>query len=605
MRPPLLILTASLMFSMVTFIGQAPAAVSDERSIIVDASAADASDANPGTDSRPLATIGQALAIARELNARSVGVRVFVHPGVYRESLVLSGDDATTSAPITLQGTGDGVIVSGADVWTGWSEAGSGLYSHPWSPRWGLAPLPAGWDGQVQDYLNQTPVIRRREMVFVDEHMLIQVMSADEAQATPDSFFVDEADGSILIHPPAGSDVTKATIEVAMRPYVLQVASMENVTIDNMTFEGGATPLPGAAVSIADSSDVSVVGSRFDFNSWTGLSLYQDERVTLRDVGADHNGVGGVTGSRIVDLQVKDSETSYNGWRGSRGWDPSDHSLAIDGNFIDFATGQKFFSLRGATFTDFQAIGNLTGGIWLDYDNADVTFDRVVLRQNLTHGLMIEASQGPISVTESEICGNETGILVNNASNVTVTGSVLAGNLIGQLFLAGANGPRPVVEFDTKSEIAVKAENWVVRGNEVGVEAGSTAIGTYLATDLWSSFVGTLESDQNHYSSPSSDDIFGMPEGITDLAHWRDATGDDEASTFTTAPGDCRLPAVTAVDTRPNSSSPPVTGTAGLGGGSRGTVTTIAYWAVAVAAVLVFIAYLALRRRGRRSRVAR
>ncbi len=195
-----------------------------------------------------------------------------------------------------------------------------------------------------------------------------------------------------------------------------------------------------------------------------------------------------------------------------------------------------------------------------------MTFDHVVLSGNLTHGLMIEASQGPVSVVDSEICGNETGILSNNAADVRVVGNVLAGNLLGQLFLAGANGPRPVVEYDTGSEIAVKAENWVVRENDVAVDAGGPATATYLGTELWSAFIGTLDSDQNRYSSPTSEAIFGMPGGTVDLQGWRAETGADPASTFSMTTNGCQPP-----DAAPAGAQPTVVLRGRLRGAPRAT----------------------------------
>ena len=259
----------------------------------------------------------------------------------------------------------------------------------------------------------------------------------------------------------------------------------------------------------------------------------------MRGVVADHNGVSGMTGSRIRGLLIEDSEASYNNWRGASGWDVDNHKLAIDANFIDFATGQKFFSLRDATFDDYRAIGNLTGGLWLDYDNANVTLRGMTLQDNLTHGLMLEASQGPISITYSTICGNETGIISNNASAVRVESNLISGNLLGQVFLAGGDGERPVTEFDTGTQIGVASENWVFQRNRFGAGAGSVAFGTYL-NEGWTAYMESMRSDHNDYTNPSSDDIFGVRGGDTiALDQWQVMTGQDTGSTFSLAQPEC------------------------------------------------------------------
>ncbi len=298
----------------------------------------------------------------------------------------------------------------------------------------------------------------------------------------------------------------------------------------------------------------------------------------------------GSRASGVHDLLVVDTQTSNNNWRGSSGWDPSDHSSAIDPNFIDFATGQKFFALRDARFSHFRSVANLSGGLWFDYDDSRITLDHVVLSGNLTHGLMVEASQGPISVTNSEICGNESGILSNNAANVHVTGSVLAGNILGQVFIAGANGPRDVVDSDTGATLAVQAEDWMLQGNDVVVDTGQLALGTYLSGDLWSAFIGTLHADDNRYISRSETAIFGVPGKKLDLDQWKAETGVDRASTFSRGSVDCRVSATSlgSSSAAPSPNGPPTPSPAGQDGsvGGKGG------WFIA-GAILVFACLLA------------
>src|SRR5882757_6618198 len=50
------------------------------------------SDTNSGTQSEPLKTIGAAATLAQTNNQNSIGTRVTINPGTYRESLKLSHD---------------------------------------------------------------------------------------------------------------------------------------------------------------------------------------------------------------------------------------------------------------------------------------------------------------------------------------------------------------------------------------------------------------------------------------------------------------------------------------------------------------------------------
>lgn len=76
--------------------------------------AAKGSDSNPGTQAQPLKTIGAAVASANSNNLHSIGTQVNINPGVYRETISMFGNSYNTTAPVTFQGTGTGVIISGS-----------------------------------------------------------------------------------------------------------------------------------------------------------------------------------------------------------------------------------------------------------------------------------------------------------------------------------------------------------------------------------------------------------------------------------------------------------------------------------------------------------
>ena len=123
------------------------------------------------------------------------------------------------------------------------------------------------------------------------------------------------------------------------------------------------------------------------WNSWAGVAVARSQGITLRGVRADHNGVAGMTGSKTDDLLVVDSQTSYNNWRGIRGAEDVEQGRSsVDRTFVDYAAGQKFLYLRRATFRRFSAVGNLSAGLWFDYDNRDIRIQDSVLSDNLTWG---------------------------------------------------------------------------------------------------------------------------------------------------------------------------------------------------------------------------
>jgi hypothetical protein len=527
---------AALALACVTAtLAPAPALGQAQESVIhVDQNDPRAAATNPGTSERPFDTIRKAIQRANELNRQGTAVRILIAPGIYRESLSLFGDGGT-SAAMTLEKAGEGkVVVAGSDVWDGWQQEGDGIFSHEWTFDWGLSPIPAAWEeGYGSDELEAFPLIRRREMVFADGQRLRQVASLDALSTATRSFFVDEGSNRIHIRLPEDKNPATSTIEVAVRPQILSVGSKTNLTINGLTFRHAASGVQTSAATIANSSHVKVANSRFVLNNWNGLSIYRSENVTIENTSLNRNGVAGVTANFLSGSLFLNVDSSYNNWRGAIGHESMPTRAAIDMNFIDYATGHKFFHTRDTTFRNYRSVENLTGGLWFDYDNSGVVLDRVSLRRNLTHGLMVEASQGPFRVSESLICGNETGVLVNNSRGVTLDNSVLVGNDLAQIFVAGSNGPRPVTDYETGASLQLNAGDWSLFDNALGATGQEKAFRTYLSSESWQQFATSLSSDGNNFTNPDQSDVFQVANGeLLNLTGWRDETGEDRDSSF-------------------------------------------------------------------------
>src|SRR5438105_4913554 len=152
--------------------GQASVDESKETaSLYVDAN--HGSDSNPGSQQRPLKTIGAAAAKAITNNQAGIGTKVIINSGTYRETVALTGNVKDTLLPITFQAATAGTaILSGADVWGGWKvySGNSNIYTHAWPNRWGLCPLDTGSGTPPPE----EDVVRRRETVFVNSLALTQ-----------------------------------------------------------------------------------------------------------------------------------------------------------------------------------------------------------------------------------------------------------------------------------------------------------------------------------------------------------------------------------------------------------------------------------------------
>lgn len=533
---------AVLVVALETLGASGPRAQSNAPQVVIHVATADpvAVDTNDGSATKPLKTLAAGLARAEKRNQAGLASQVVVHDGVYRESLDLHAGPSTTVAPITITGEGN-AVVTGSDVWRGWEPVSQtpgrrklrsmpGLYRADWPNDWGLTALPTGWSsGYAGTYLAKNPVIRRREMVFVNDIPLTQVMSP--AAIRTGTFFVSEASDKIYARVPSDIDLTAAKVEVATRPSLLSVSGRTNVTIDNLTFTHANTALDRPAVMFSDSRAVSVLNSRFQWNNWRGLGFSDVTGALVKATTANHNGVGGMSAFRSTGLRFEDTETSFNNWRGSRGWARSPHDGPADPSFIDFGAGQKFFRLRDTVFLRHRSIGNLSAGLWFDWDNSNVVLDELVLRDNLTQGLFVEASQGPFTLRNSAVCGNETGILIGNSENAVLEGNLLQNNRISQIFLAGLE-TRYVDDHVTGLGMHLSSRNWKLGDNTVVSETHQSAIGTYVSDETWKQFTSTLTSDRNEWLYEGAPDVFQIAGGARlDLSGWRIHTGQDNTST--------------------------------------------------------------------------
>lgn len=498
------------------------AQVPDLDTIVVDARHPLAADINPGTAIAPLATIGRALTLAETRNQLGIGSRIVVGPGTYRETVRLRSGGQTTQAPLLIEGSGRGVTtVSGSEVWTGWDRQGDTLV-RAWPHRWGLTPLPSGW----QDYWNErdiSPVVQRREQIFADGHQLRQVLTRDELQATPGSFLIDEGAGTVTVRMPAGVDPGQATLEVGTRTHLFRSSGWNNVTVRGITFQHAVNPIQQHAVVIENSRNVVVEQSEVLWGNWTGLGVIWSENVTVRDTRMNNNGAVGFIVYQSRDLLFERSENSYNNWRGA--W----------GNYRNWEDGSKVWGVRGMVVRNHTAVHNYSFGLWFDYDNEDVVIENSFLAHNALTGLFLEASQGPFTVRGNVICDNvRWGVMDGKSSHVTLAGNHIFGNGQTQLIHTGRAGARGVTAWDTGERLQVHSEDWTLRDNVI-TGAGSSQQLVWVNSDAadWSILRATRTSADNVFHNPAAAAVFRLSGGTTtDFGGWRQSTGQDATSQF-------------------------------------------------------------------------
>lgn len=480
-------------------------------------------DTNPGTVSLPLKTIGKAAEIAQINKKNNIGTKIVIYSGTYRESISLKQEGQKTNAPIIFAAKEIGnVIISGADIWQGWQRyQKTGIYTHPWPYKWGLSGNP--WTKWNVDF---RPILQRQEMVFVKGKLLKQVLSL--AEVTEGTFYVSEAESSLYIYPPSGTDIANDTIEVANRRNVFDVIGSKNIALIGITFKHCACGVFDASLNIIKSTNILVDKSQFIWNNWLGLSISNSQNVIIRMSQANHNGEAGMKGYRVKNLLLEDTENSYNNWRGA--W----------GEFYGWDAGQKFLFLHNGTFRRYKAVGNQSAGLWLDTDIENVLIEDAEICENAHHALYIEAVQGPLAVKNSVICNNHEisknkddtwynpGIFTASSSNITLENNIICNNERSQIRVM-TQEQRDVENFETGKTTTLKMENWTLKNNLI---VGNSPTQLVIETPGWNHFLNSLTSAGNTWYNLKNGKVFKVDDRELAFKDWQSLTKQDLNSVF-------------------------------------------------------------------------
>jgi hypothetical protein len=487
-------------------------------------------DTNAGSQTQPLQTISRAAKLALDNYRRNISTTVFITAGTYRESIALIGDNRSSNTDITFQASRVGsVIISGADDWADWrpDPTDRRRYTHTWPSQGGACTAPQG-----SPFLEE--IVRRGEIVFVNGNMLIQALSLNEM--SEGSFFVDEPRERIYIWPASATNMVNVVIEVSVRPKLLDVHRISNLTLRGLSFVQANTCVslrPPASVNISGGTNHLIEDCSFQWNNWGGFRLDGVSNSTVRRVIASHNGAVGIVGYRLKNVTYEDVEVSYNNWRGARG-----HLYGWD------VAGAKVMRTHDSTFWAFRAFGNQTRGLWFDTDNANITVQHSYLSGNQVNGLFLEASQGPFTIKDTRICQNSAeGVLTNNAESVSMIGNLIYGNKTAQVFIDGGSKSRSDHNWETLEPYTAVAQKWTLRQNViVGIGRKQHLFDMYESSSASSSlFVSTLTSDSNTWYNAEDKEVFQLDPGgpnhrpkDLNFEQWRSSTRQDQTSTFAT-----------------------------------------------------------------------
>ena len=402
-----------------------------------------ASDNNAGTDvAAPLKTISAALTKALVDVRAGIATKVRIFPGTYRESAphMGVGTEAGLTTLLVIEGTEpDKVIISGADVFTGWTSYNGAIYQHDWpiDSKNGFYDWPASL------------IAHRAEMVIVNGQMQRQRILEDysktgnvydtytrfikpEDTLTAGTFGVAERDengNKIYLYPPVGTNMATAVIEVCVRSKFMTISQKENLVLRNLTFRhfGNRKSFPWSDEYIITieygATNVLVENCVGEWNNNSGAPgiIWGSgfTNATQRNCRYNYNGFSGgsIDGTNTI---IEDCQTNFNCWRGYWG----DH-ISWD------VAGMKF---QAPTINQIlrrhEAIGNLTEGIWYDIHCKNIKIQDLTTVLNLGNGLFTEISNGPFLVTRSLAALNGTNeFMYYTVGPMTYENNILYGTL--------------------------------------------------------------------------------------------------------------------------------------------------------------------------------
>ena len=493
---------------LILVVGLIAASSATAREYVVDGQAAQASDENPGSADRPLKTIGKAAALVMP------GDCVTVRPGVYRESVHLKRS-GTAEAPIVFQAEKLGpVVVSGADVVTGWTkvEDDPAIYRVAWPHVFAI-----DWhDGKpVEHHPGDAPLWGRAEQVIVDGKQCLPAATLkgirkglgdyQDPEGPGDRpylvgplpnlggrfrgvFYVDTAKKELYLALADRTDPTKHEVQASTRGQTFGVNPWEqkdgvsHVQVRNFVFRYGATFPQRPALWLHGSHNL-VENCVVEEMAGGGVAVGGTLRRTIVR-GCGHTG-GGAGGSGFLNEECL---WEGNCWKPiDRGWD---------------AGGFKMAMVDGGVFRRCVFRRNGGPGLWFDIHVRNVLVTECVFQENEGSGLFIEISRdiqavhnlarGVVGkVGDGDWSG--AGIQMGESQNCLVAFNTCVGNKDGITFRE--QGPRPLQTEDF-GEWPYHCAGDVVVGNVCAYNMG-------YQLGLWydNGFFGRHPADEKKYKT--------------------------------------------------------------------------------------------------------
>ena len=475
-----------------------------------------------GASLAPLQTLQAAINVAKTNSLNKVATRIVVNPGTYRESMNIVGNSDPTAAPLTIEAATTGAVtVSGSDVLKGWQReaAHPTIYEHSWQYNFGTCALPTGWPTGFSS------ISRRTEMIFVNHKSLTQVLSFASLHAG--TFFVNETGNLMHIYPPAGTNMSTALVEIAVRPQILSVNGRSNVVLRGLILQHARSCMNHSGAVVTGSTNVLIDHVQAVWNNWGGILISSSKNVTMQYSTASYNGGVGILGDRIVGGVFNSNKSNYNNWRGAQA------------GFYNWGMGgTKLMLSRNITVENHHSYGNHAQGLWFDTDNKNITITNASLSNNYLSSLQLEANEGPIVLKNSHLCNSGMGVTVLNNAKLTIENSTFYNNggtgipFEAEIYIAGRFGGHRIWDWQTGESYDLFTKGTILTGNTFeDSRSGQNVFGTYLSGSDWYDFANTLVASGNRWYNPATSSAFRLPSNkLVTFTAWKSAVGTDYSS---------------------------------------------------------------------------
>jgi len=425
--------------------------VTKGRILVVNQVHPEASDTNPGTETKPFVAINAAARLAQP------GDTILVHEGVYREEVapVRGGEE---DSPITYMAAPDEkVYIKGSELYQGnWEPSRiQGIYSakiekemtgtyNPFSIN--LIDKLAEYKDKMQDVLEEHTL----GQVFVDGTFLDEVEGIEDLEAMPGTWLAEDSGRSLRVHFPSGvTDPTRHMIELTTRKAVFRPVKrgmgyiivkgfiMEHAANQAITtfWEKGSAPQQGL-ISCRSGHHWVIEGNTIRWAKSLGIDVGSERKVRV-DLEEDptpgyvgyhliqnniisDNGEGGLCGIGQIGTVIRKNVFERNNNLGSISWEDS----AIKTHF--FINGV----IEGNLIRD-----NHSNGIWIDNVYQNVRITRNVILGNRGAGIFCE--MGGTCLIDNNIIGHSiagnsgiggNGIYAHDAGGITAVHNLIIQN---------------------------------------------------------------------------------------------------------------------------------------------------------------------------------